>query len=90
MKRATTETVRVKRKFQRGSVRVAVVLRSDDGKVATGEARDVSAGGMKLTTHDKLGAGIKGFAQLALPGGQVVRAKLDERLEGPKDPGQQH
>ena len=52
MKRATTEAVRVKRKFQRGSVRVAVVVRSDDGNVATGEARDVSAGGMKLTTRD--------------------------------------
>jgi type IV pilus assembly protein PilB len=77
LKRATTESLRVKRKFQRGNVRVAVVLRSDDGKVATGEARDVSAGGMKLTTHDKLGAGIKGFAQLALPGGQVVRAAVE-------------
>jgi len=77
LKRATTEAVRVKRKFQRGSVRVAVVLRSDDGKVATGEARDVSAGGMKLTTHDQLGAGVKGFAQLALPGGQVVRAAVE-------------
>ena len=30
-------------------------------EVATGEARDISAGGMKLTTHDKLGAGIKGI-----------------------------
>jgi type IV pilus assembly protein PilB len=77
LKRATTEAVRVQRKFQRGNVRVSVVLRCDDGKVATGEARDVSAGGMKLTSHDVLTVDAKGFAQLALPGGQLVRAAVE-------------
>jgi type IV pilus assembly protein PilB len=77
LKRAVTTIAQARRKFQRGNLHVSVVVRTDDGKVASGDARDVSAGGLRLATADKITVGAKGFAQLALPGGQVVRAAIE-------------
>ncbi len=77
MKRAVTALPQARRKFQRGNVHVSVVVRTDDGKIASGDARDVSAGGLRLASGDRVTVGAKGFAQLALPGGQVVRAAIE-------------
>jgi len=58
-------------------MRVSVSITTEDGKVATGTAADLSLGGLRLTSNDRLGIGDKGIAQLTIAHGETVRADVE-------------
>ena len=58
-------------------MRVSVSIRTEDGKVATGSASDLSLGGLRFTTSDSLFVGEKGIAQLTVAQGESVRADVE-------------
>jgi len=66
------------RRFQRRYIRLAVSIRTDDGKkLALGESTDVSVGGMRVSTPSELSIGDFGTAQITMPSGETVRANID-------------
>src|SRR5580700_9639556 len=78
MKRSpAAESAAARRRFQRRRMRVSVVLRTEDGKVASGTAADLSLGGMRLASTDRLTVGDKGIAQVSIAQGETVRADAE-------------
>lgn len=65
------------RRYKRRKVRLAVSIETDDGKFILGEATDISAGGMRLSSTGELEVGDKGTAQISLGGGETVRADIE-------------
>ncbi len=66
-----------RRRFQRRRMRVSVTVRTEDGKVATGTAADLSLGGLRLATSDHLAVGDKGIANLTVGQDENVRADME-------------
>jgi len=58
-------------------MRVSVSIKTEDGKVAAGTAADLSLGGLRLTSTDRLAVGDKGIAQLTIAHGETVRADVE-------------
>ena len=71
------ELPRVQRRYKRRRLRCAVTIKADDGKVAMGEAVDVSAGGLRLSSHNDLAVGDRGQAQIRVPGGETLRVPVE-------------
>jgi len=72
------ERTRAERRFQRRYIRLAVSIRTDDGKkLALGESTDISIGGMRINTPSELAIGDVGTAQITMPSGETVRAAID-------------
>jgi len=58
-------------------MRLSVSVRTDDGKkLALGESTDISVGGMRVTSPSELAPGDTGIAQVALPGGETIKAPV--------------
>jgi type IV pilus assembly protein PilB len=84
MKRApAAEQAAPKRRFQRRRMRVSVIIRTDDGKTATGTASDLSLGGLRLASNDSLASGDKGIAQVSVAQGETIRADAEVVWERP-------
>ena len=58
-------------------MRVSVSIKTDDGKMASGTASDVSLGGLRLATTDQLTVGDKGYALVTIGHGETVRADIE-------------
>ncbi|HXW77654.1 MAG TPA: PilZ domain-containing protein, partial [Candidatus Eremiobacteraceae bacterium] len=84
MKRAlAADPTAAKRRFQRRRLRVSVIVRTEDGKTATGTASDLSLGGLRLASNDTLTVGDKGVAQVSVAQGETVRADAEVIWEKP-------
>lgn len=78
MKRSpVAESAAARRLFQRRRMRVSVTIKTEDGKTATGTAADLSLGGLRLATNDRLAVGDKGIAQVTVTQGETVRADAE-------------
>src|SRR5579864_1789947 len=78
MKRVPTpETAAPRRRFQRRRIRFSVLVRTEDGRTATGTASDLSLGGLRLASADRLTVGDKGTAQITIGQGETVRAPAE-------------
>jgi type IV pilus assembly protein PilB len=78
MKRSpASESAAARRRYQRRRIRVSVVVRTEDGKMATGTASDLSLGGLRLASSDRLAVGDKGVAQVAIAQGETIRADIE-------------
>lgn len=58
-------------------MRVSVVVRTEDGKVASGTAADLSLGGLRLSSTDRLEVGDKGVAQVKVAQAETIRADIE-------------
>ena len=58
-------------------MRVSVQINTEDGKVATGAASDLSLGGLRLASNDRLSVGDKGIAHVTVGHGETVRADAE-------------
>ena len=72
-----TSASRAERQFQRRRLRVSVSVRATDGKIALGEAADVSVGGLRFRSVSELAVGDRGSAQIILPTGEKVRVPIE-------------
>jgi type IV pilus assembly protein PilB len=58
-------------------MRVSVTIKTEDGKTASGTAADLSLGGLRLSTADRLSVGDKGIATVTVAQGESVRADVE-------------
>ena len=58
-------------------MRVSVAVQTDDGKTARGTASDLSLGGLRLSSSDRLTVGDKGIAEVSVGTGETVRADVE-------------
>src|SRR5215469_7223486 len=77
MKRSPAGEAAARRRYQRRRMRVSVSIKTDDGKMASGTASDVSLGGLRLATTDQLTIGDKGYALVTVGQGETVRADIE-------------
>src|SRR5579863_3831699 len=61
---------------RRGS-RVSVVLRTKDGRSASGTSVDLSLGGLQMVTAETLGVGDCGIAQVATADGSLISVDFE-------------
>src|ERR1017187_7240519 len=82
------ELPKAQRRFKRRRLRCSVTLKTDDGKIAMGEAVDVSGGGLRLDSHNDLAVGDRGTAQVRIGTGEVLRVPVEVTWRNQVDKGE--
>ncbi len=82
------ELPKATRRFKRRRLRCSVTVKTDDGKVATGEAVDVSGGGLRLDSHNDLAVGDRGTAQIRIGGSETLRVPIEVAWRNQVDKGE--
>jgi type IV pilus assembly protein PilB len=79
---------KAERRFKRRRMRLPVTVKTADGRVATGETTDLSAGGMRFESHNELRVADGGMAQIRLAHGETVRVPVDVVWHHDLDPNE--
>ncbi|HEV2908401.1 MAG TPA: ATPase, T2SS/T4P/T4SS family, partial [Candidatus Eremiobacteraceae bacterium] len=82
------ELPKATRRFKRRRLRCSVTVKTDDGKVAMGEAVDVSGGGLRLDSHNDLAVGDRGSAQIRIGGSETLRVPIEVAWRNQVDKGE--